>query len=80
MYKNLTQGCMKNVLEMVLLNKVQDFEMGSVRAGMPWVCEKYVFRSYLGNEERSEDEVDGGLTKVIILKGNRGCTNQICEQ
>ena len=30
-------------------------------------------RSYLGNEERSEDEVDGGLIKVIILKGNRGC-------
>ena len=29
--------------------------------------------SYLGNEERSEDEVDGGLIKVIILKGNRGC-------
>ena len=52
---------MKNVLEMILLNKVQDFEMGSVRAGMPWVCEKHVFRSYLGNEERSEDEVDGGL-------------------
>ena len=71
---------MKNVLEMVLLNKVQDFEMGSVRAGMPWVCAKQVFRSYFGNEERSEDEVDGGLTKVIILKGNRGCTNQICEQ
>ena len=71
---------MKNVLEMILLNKVQDFEMGSVRAGMPWVCAKQVFRSYLGNEERSEDEVDGGLTKVIILKGNRGCTNHICEQ
>ena len=80
MHKYLTQGCMKNVLEMILLNKVQDFEMGSVRAGMPWVCEKHVFRSYLGNEERSEDEVDGSLTKVIILKGNRGCTNQICEQ
>ena len=80
MHKNLIQGCMKNVLEMILLNKVQNFEMGSVRAGMPWVCEKHVFRSYLGNEERSEDEVDGGLTKVIILKGNRGCTNHICEQ
>ena len=71
---------MKNVLEMILLNKVQDFETGSVRAGMPWVCAKQLFRSYLGNGERSEDEVDGGLTKVIILKGNRGCTNQICEQ
>ena len=71
---------MKNVLEMILLNKVQDFEMGSVRAGMPWVCAKQVFRSYFGNEERSEDEVDGGLTKVIILKGNRKCTNHICEQ
>ena len=71
---------MKNVLEMILLNKVQDFEMGSVRAGMPWVCEKHVFRSYLGNEERSEDEVDGGLTKVIILKGNSECTNHICER
>ena len=80
MHKNLTQGCMENVLEIILLNKVQDFEMGSVRAGMPWVCEKHVFRSYLGNEERSEDEVDKGLTKVIILKGNRGCTNHICEQ
>ena len=80
MHKNLTQGCIKNVLEMILLNKVQDFEMGSVRARMPWVCAKHVFRSYLGNEERSEDEVDGGLTKVIILKANRVCTNHICEQ
>ena len=71
---------MKNVLEMILLNKVQEFEMGSVRAGMPWVCAKQVFRSYFGNEERSEDEVDGGLTKVIILKGNRECTNHIYEQ
>ena len=71
---------MKNVLQMILLNKVQDFEMGSVRAGMPWVCENHMFRSYLGNEERSEDEVDGGLTKVIILEGNKGCPNQICEQ
>ena len=79
--KNLTRCCVKNVLEMILLNEVQDFEMGSVRAVMPWVCAKHVFRSYLGNEERrSEDEVDGGLTKVIILKGNRGCTNHICEQ
>ena len=79
MHKNLTQGRVKNVLEMILLNKVKDFEMGSVRLGMPWVCAKHVFRSYLGNEERSEDEVDGGLTKIIILKGNRGCTNHICE-
>ena len=71
---------MKNVLQMILLNKVQDFVMGSVRAGMSWVCAKQVFRSYFENEERSEDEVDGGLTKVIILKGNRGCTNHICEQ
>ena len=57
--------------------------MGSLRAGMPWVCVKQLFRSYLGNEERSEDEVlyvDGGLTKFIILKRNRGFTNHICEQ
>ena len=72
MYKNLTQGCMKNVLEMVLLNKVQDFEMGSVRAGIPWVCEKHVFRSYLRNEERSEDEVDVGLTKSYYFEREQG--------
>ena len=58
---------MKNVLEMILLNKVQDFEMGSVRAGMPWVCEKHVFRSYLGNEERSEDE-DVGLQYTLPVR------------
>ena len=65
---------------MELMNQVQDFGMGSVRAGLSWVCAKQMFRKYLRNEERSEDEVDGSLTKVIILKGNRGCTNQICEQ
>ena len=80
MHNNSTRGRVKNVLEMELMNQVQDFEMGSVRAGMPWICAKQVFRSYFGNEERSEDEVDGGLTKVIILKGNRECTNHICEQ
>ena len=66
--------------QMELMNQVQDFGMGSVRAGVSWVCAKHVFRKYLGNEERSEDEVDGGLIKVIILKGNRGCTNHICVQ
>ena len=65
---------------MELMNQVQDFGMGSVRAGVSWVCAKHVFRKYLGNEERSEDEVDEGLIKVIILKGNRGCTNHICVQ
>ena len=58
---------MKNVLEMELMNQVQDFEMGSVRAGVSWVCAKHMFRTYLGNEERREDEVNGVLTKVIIL-------------
>jgi len=62
--------------EMELMRQVQDFGI----ARMQWVCVKQLFRSYLGNEERSEDEVDGGLTKVIILKGNRGCTNHICKQ
>ena len=65
---------------MELMNQVQDFGMGSVRAGVSWVCAKHVFRKYLGNEERSEDEVDEGLIKVIILEGNRGCTNHICVQ
>ena len=65
---------------MELMNQVLDFGMGSVRAGVLWDCAKHVFRKYLGNEERSEDEVDGGLIKVIILKGNRGCTNHICVQ
>ena len=80
MHNNLTRGRVKNVLEMELMNQVQDFEMGSVRTGVSWVCAKHMFRKYLGNEERSEDEVDGGLIKVIILKGNRGCTNHICVQ
>ena len=31
-----------------------------------------MFRKYLRNEERSEDEVNGSLIKVIILKENRG--------
>ena len=65
---------------MELMNQVQDFGMGSVRAGVSWVCAKHVFRKYLGNEERSEDEEEGGLIKVIILKRNRGCTNHICVQ
>ena len=80
LHNNSTRGRVKNVFEIELMNQVHDFEMGSVRAVMPWVCAKHMFRKYLGNEERSEDEVDGGLTKVIILKGNRECTNQICEQ
>ena len=71
---------MKNVLEMILLNKVQDFEMGSVRTGVSWVFAKHILRTYLGNEERSEDEVDRGLTGVIILKGKKGRTNHIYEQ
>ena len=37
------------------------------------VCAKQMFRKNLRNEERSEDELDDGLIKVIILKGNRGC-------
>ena len=80
MHNNSTRGRVKNVLEMELMNQVQDFEMGSVRAGVSWVCAKHVFRKYLGNEERSEDEEEGGLIKVIILKSNRGCTNHICVQ
>ena len=64
---------LSNVFLMELMNQVQDFGMGSVRAGLSWVCAKQMFRKYLRNEERSEDEVDGGLIKVIILKGNRGC-------
>ena len=65
---------------MELMNQIQDFGMGSVSAGLSLVCAKQMFKKYLGNEERSEDEVDGGLIKVIILKGNRGCTNHICVQ
>ena len=60
----------------VILWYVQDFGMGSVRAGVSWVCAKHVFRKYLGNEERSEDEVDGGLIKVTILKGNTYVYNE----
>ena len=63
-----------------LMNQVQDFGIGSARAELSWVCAKQMFRKYLRSEERSEDEVDGGLIKVIILKGNRECTNHICEQ
>ena len=58
---------------MELMSQVQDFGLGSVRAGVSWVCAKQMFCKYLRNEEKSEDEVDGGLIKVIILKGNRGC-------
>ena len=57
---------------MILLNKVQDFEMGSVTAGMPWVCAKQVFRSYLGNEERSVDEVDGGFDQSYYFEREQG--------
>ena len=63
---------MKNVLQMILLNKVQDFEMGSVRAGMPWVCAKQVFRSYFGNEERSEDECGWGFDQSYYFEREQG--------
>ena len=55
--KNLTRCCVKNVLEMIITKF-------RILKGTQWVCAKHMFRSYLGNEERSEDEVDGGLTKV----------------
>ena len=66
LHNNSTRGRVKNVFEMELMNQVQDFEMGSVRAGVSWVCAKHMFRKYLGNEERNEDEADGGLISYFF--------------
>ena len=40
LHNNLTRGHVKNVLEMEFMNQVQDFEMGSVRAGVS--CSEHI--------------------------------------